>query len=263
MADPITMMLLPLLGAAGGGLIGGIGSAIGGNGWNGSYANINTGYEDNPVYQALMSQYGNANAGFASAGANMSNLLNQGIGASRQYDPTAFWKDFMAAQPELQGLISGQTGSVKNAMMTNLADFTKEAVAGAGSEMSGLGSLYSGAFGDIVGQRVGAEAAKSNVDLSTLLANLYGSLGGNLMGQFAGGRQFQTQNLVNALMSGAGLYGSQQGTYGSLMGSMLGSAADLASPLYEYQPGILDSIMSGLGLGANLGSSIGMLGSKK
>lgn len=229
------MWWLPLLGAAAGGL----GSLFGGSGWQGSNENINQDYVNNPIWQQMFGK----GKGFENSSASMNALIN----GAMNYDPNAFWKDFMGAQGDVQGLISGPTGSVKAGMDLNLANFTKQAMADTGQELSGMGSLYSGALGSIGGQKVGAEAGKSAVELSQLQAQMYNSLWGQMLPQFSQNRQMVPQ----LQMQGAGLYNSQ-------MNNMLGLGADLSSPMYQYKPGIMDSMMSGLGLGMQGMGAAGM-----
>ena len=229
------MWWLPLLGAAAGGL----GSLLGGNGLQGKNKNINQDYVNNPIYQQMFG----SGKGYEGASSQMNALIN----GAMNFDPNAFWKDFMGAQGDVQGLISGPTGSVKSGMDLNLANFTKQAMADTGQELSGMGALYSGALGNIGGQKVGAEAGKSAVDLSQLQAQMYNSLWGQMLPQFSSNRQMVPQ----LQMQGAGLYNSQ-------MNNMLGLGADLSSPMYQYQPGIMDSMMSGLGLGMQGMAAAGM-----
>lgn len=242
-------LLLSLLGPLLGGALGGLGAAAGGKSWNGTTENINTDYANNPIYQLLMKSGGMLDQ----AGAGMSAGMNAATAAANGYDPTAFWKDFMSAAPGLSSLLTGATGSVKSAMESNLADFTKQAVSQAGSNLAGMGSLYSGALGDIVGTNVGKQAAQSNVDLSTLLANMYSPLGGQMLGGFSSGRQAQANYGIQAGLGNAGLWHG-------LLNQGLGIGADLSSPVYQYQPGIMDAIMQGAGLGSSFASGLGMLG---
>jgi len=236
--DPLTLLLL---GGLGGGLLGGIGSALGGNSWNGQYTNLNKDYAKNPTYQWMMGSGGLGDV--SSAG------MNSMLAKAGSYDPTAFFKDFMSATPSLSSLISGPTGSVKSAMEDNLDAFVKKATSEAGSSLSGMGTLYSGALGDIIGKNIGTQVAQSNVDLSSLYANLFGNMSNTLMGNLASGRQAQ----MSGNLQGAGIYGN-------LLNSILGTSADMSAPMYTYQPGIMDAIMQGAGLGMQGGSGIGMLG---
>jgi hypothetical protein len=222
--DPLTLLLL----MGGGAILGGAGAAAGGADWMGKNANINTDYMNNPIYKMLF------------GGGQGSLDLNSIISSGLNYDPTQAWRDFMGAQPEMQQILSGQTGSIKSGMLANLQDFIKEATASTGSELSGMGNLYAGALGDIVGAKVGKEAARSNVDLSSIIANLYGTLAPNVLSTFAQGRMGKAQNALG---------------FG---GNMLGLGADLSSPVYQYQPGILDYVLQGAGLGLNAGSAFGM-----
>jgi hypothetical protein len=250
--DPI---LLALLLTVGGGVAGGLAGAASGASATGSNENINTAYKDNPIYKMLFGEGGKYAQWEGQFSDMLSGALKQGNAAAAAYDPTAAWKDFLSASPELMNLISGSTGSVKSALESNLADFTKTAVSEAGSNMSGMGSLYSGALGDIIGKNVGAEAAKSNVELSTLLTNLYGSMGNNLLSLFSSNES----NKASLGMQAASLGVQGAGLYSGLMGQSLGIGADLSSPVYEYKPGILDYILQGLGVGGNLGGALGQL----
>jgi hypothetical protein len=243
-----TAALIALIATLAGGAAAGAGAAAGGASFLGGNQNVNTEYANNPIYQQMFGSGG----GYANAQGQMSSLLNQAITTGQNYDPNAFWKDFMGAQPELQNLISGPTSSIKAAQEANLADFSKTAVANTAQEMSGMGSLYSGAFGDIVGQTVGKEASKAGVDLASLQANMYNSMWGNMIPQFSQNRQFQTSNVMNAM-----LQGSQN--YGNMAQTMLGLGADMSTPMYEYQPGVMDYIMKGMGLGGSIGGGLGSL----
>jgi len=240
-------LLLPLL--IGGGI--GAGSYLLNQipGLGPSAKNVNTDYTNNPIWQQLFGsgkQYENTNKG-------MESFLANAVSTSKAYDPNAFWRDFMAAQPEMQALISGPTGSFKAASEANLADFVKQATSETSSELSGMGALYSGALGEIAGQKIGKEAGKSATDLASLQASLMSQLWGSALPGFASGEQFKTSNLVNTYLSGASTYSQQ------LM-QMLGIGSDLSMPSYVQQPGLADSIMSGLGLGLQGAASIGMLG---
>jgi len=225
--DPFTLMLLM---GAGGGLLGGLGSAMGGAGWNGKNANINQDYVNNPIYKMLF--------GGGEGSLDLNSIIQSGL----NFDPTQAWRDFMGAQPDMQKILSGETGSIKSGMLSNLQDFIKEASSSTGQELSGFGGLYSGALGDIIGSKVGKEAAKSNVDLSSIIANLYGNLAPNVLGSFTQGRLGKAQNALS---------------FGS---NALGIGADLSSPMYQYQPGIMDSILQGAGVGLNAASAFGMMG---
>lgn len=240
-------LLLPLLlgGGIGAGsyllnLIPGLGPSV---------KNVNTDYTNNPIWQQLFG----SGKGYDTASKGMESFLSNAVSTSQAYDPNAFWRDFMAAQPEMQGLISGPTASFKTASEANLADFVKQATSETASELSGMGALYSGALGNITGQKIGAEAGKSGTALAQLQASLMSQLWGSALPGFAQGEQFKTSNLVNTYLSGAGTYSQQ------LM-QMLGIGSDLSMPSYVQTPGLADSIMSGLGLGLQGASAIGMLG---
>lgn len=255
--------------------------------------NVNTDYTNNPIWQQMFGSgggYANAQTGMADYLAkmggsfgkmdtslgDMSSFIANAVSTAKSYDPNAFWKDFMAAQPEMQSLISGPTGSFKAASEANLADFVKEATSGTASELSGMGALYSGAMPAIAGQKIGAEAGKSATDLASLQASLMSQLWGSMLPQFSGNEQFASSNLVNTYLGGASsslgaanAYGSQANTYlggantyASQMATMLGLGGDLSSPLYVQSPGFADSLMSGLGLGLQGASAWGMLGGK-
>jgi hypothetical protein len=229
-------MLASLLIGGGGGALSWLLNQIPGLGPKTS--NINQDYVNNPIWQQLFG----AGGGYGKTDSSMQSMLGNAITAGNAYDPTAFWKDFMAAQPGMQDIVSGATGSVKAAQEANLSDFIKQAVADTGQEMSGMGALYSGAMGNIAGQKIGAEAGKSSTDLATLQAQMLSSLMGQSMSGFQSGEQFKTSSQIQTYLGGANMYNQQ------LM-QMLGIGADLSSPVYQTQPGLADSIMGGLGLG--------------
>jgi hypothetical protein len=278
MADPISMLLLSTLIGGGAGLGKWLLDKIPGLGPGAE--NVNTDYANNPIYKMLFGEgggYADAQGGMdtqmggmESSLANMQSFLANAVSSSKAYDPNAFWKDFMAAQPDMQALISGPTGSFKAASEANLSDFVKQATSETASELSGMGALYSGALGDISGQKIGKEAGKSNTELAQLQASLMSQLWGSAIPQFSGNRQFQTQNLVNTYMGGAqtslGAANTYQGAadmYSQQLMQMLGIGADLSSPLYVQTPGLGDSIMQGLGLGSSFGSALGMIPGQK
>jgi len=263
MADPFTMLLLTLAG-------GGLGAANWGlnqiPGLGPTTKNVNTAYKDNPIWQQMFGEDGlkaQAKKGMESSFTSMESWLQNALTTSLAYDPNAFWKDFMAAQPEMQSLISGGTDSFKSAAQANLADFAKTATAETASEMSGMGSLYSGAFGDIVGSKVGKESAKAGTDLASLQAGLMSQLWGSALPQFSGNRQFQTSNLVNTYMGGAQTYQGAGNTYSQQLMQMLGIGADLSTPIYQQTPGLADMIMQGLGLGLQGAGAYGTMGTGK
>lgn len=272
MADPIILTLLGTLAGAGTGALGWL---LNQNPATGPKAtNVNQDYKNNPIWQQIMGMMGGTRegqnemmGGMKSSLSDMSGFLANAVSSSKAYDPNAFWKDFMAAQPEMQGLISGPTGSFKSAAQANLADFVKEATAGTASELSGMGSLYSGALGSIAGQKIGSEAGKYNTQLAQLESGMLSNLYGLAMPAFSRGREFQTQNLVNTYLSGAqsqlgaaNTYLGGANMYANQLASMLGIGADLSAPVYVTQPGLGDALMGGLGAGMNFGSGLGMLG---
>jgi hypothetical protein len=232
----------------------------------GSTENVNEDYEKNPFYQMLFGsggQYANLQGNQDASMRAMQSFLMNAITSAQAYDPNAFWKDFMAAQPGMQELISGPAGSFKSASEANLADFVKQATSETASELSGMGSLYSGALGEIAGGKIGKEAGKSSTELAQLQASLMSQLWGSALPQFAGGRQFQTQNLVNAYLGGANteLGGAQM--YASQLANMLGIGADMATPVFKANRGALDYLAQALGLGLQGVGAFGMLGGNK
>lgn len=236
------------------------GAGIGGLSWllnqipglGPSTKNINTDYANNPIWQQLFG----ANGEYAAKNKGMESFLSNAVSSAKAYDPNAFWKDFMAAQPEMQALISGPTDSFKSASMANLKDFADVATSETASNLSGMGSLYSGALGSIAGQKIGAEAGKSSTELAQLQASLLSQLFGGALSGFSSGEQFKTQTSVNTYLQGANTYSQQLMT-------MLGIGSDLSAPVYQQQPGLADSLMGGLGLGLQGYAALGMSDSGK
>jgi hypothetical protein len=272
--------LLPLLLGAGTGIGSWLLNKIPGLGPSAQNVNPESEFSKNPIYQMLFGAGGQAAGAQANQAAmmggmgqslgDMQSFLRNAVSTSQAYDPNAFWKDFMAAQPEMQALISGPTGSFKSAAESNLSDFVKQATAETGQEMSQMGSLYSGAMGSITGTKIGQEAKKAGTDLASLQAGLMSQMWGSALPQFSAGRQFQTSNLVNTYLQGgqmnlgaAGVYQGAAGMYGNQLMQMLGIGADLSSPVYVQQPGIGDALMQGLGFGLQGGAVMGMLPQKK
>lgn len=224
----------------------GIGAGGGGLSWllnqipglGPSSKNVNTDYVNNPIWQQLFGSGGQ----YAGTQKSMESFLANAVAGAKAYDPNAFWKDFLAAQPEMQGIVSGATGSLKAAQQENLSNFIKQAVSETGQELSGMGALYSGAMGSLAGAKIGSEAGKYNTELASLQAQMLNSLYGNTLSGFQGGEQFRTSSLLNTYLSGANTYSQQ-------MMQMLGIGSDLSAPVYQQTPGLADSIMGGLGLG--------------
>jgi hypothetical protein len=248
-------LLVPLLGALLGGAVGGIGSAAQGNAWNGSYENINTGAEDTAGYKNLMDASGNYSDLMNQMLTSMTGALGKAESTAQNYDTRGFWKDFMKSIPDIQSMTTDSTSWLRSALESNLSNFTKQAVAESSSDLSGMGNLYSGALGSIIGTKAGEKAGESNTQLASMMSSLFGNLAQSSMSNASAQSQTKLSSILQSLLTGANQYGSLAGTYGSLSAQTLGQAAEMTTPVYEYQQGIWDSIMQGMVLGTNFGSS--------
>ncbi|MDX9826609.1 MAG: hypothetical protein RBT73_02575 [Spirochaetia bacterium] len=209
---------------------------------------------------ALTNEANFGKAGMEGAIAGMSPVTAGNVG----FDPNAYWGNFMGQAGDLQGLVMGPQGDLQRGLTARAGELATQATQGAASNLSGLGSLYSGATLKAAGNANAQAFGDVANTLGQQSLNLYGNLAGQAMGNSLGAQgqglsamqgnqnadlQAQMANQQNSL----GL----AGLYGGLYGQGVGGLAQYGTPTYvQGQSGGIGSMFSGALGGALAGGSI-------
>ena len=209
---------------------------------------------------ALTNEANFGKAGMEGAIAGMSPVTAGNVG----FDPNAYWGNFMGQAGDLQGLVMGPQGDLQRGLTARAGELATQATQGAASNLSGLGSLYSGATLKAAGNANAQAFGDVANTLGQQSLNMYGNLAGQAMGNSLGA---QGQNLsamqgnqnaaLQAQMANAQNSLGLAGLYGGLYGQGVGGLAQYGTPTFtQKQSGGLGGALGSLG-GAAIGGYLG------
>ena len=189
---------------------------------------------------ALTNEANFGKAGMEGAIAGMSPVTAGNV----NFDPNAYWGNFMGQAGDLQGLVMGPQGDLQRGLTARAGELATQATQGAASNLSGLGSLYSGATLKAAGNANAQAFGDVANTLGQQSLNLHGNLAGQAMGNSLGA---QGQNLsamqgnqnadLQAQMANAQNSLGLAGLYGGLYGQGVGGLAQYGTPTYIQNAG--------------------------
>jgi len=168
---------------------------------------------------------------------NFGNLQDQYSGQFNQWDPQGGLNAFLGMAPQLQGLVSGATSDLENAMRGRTSQTIRSGIDTAGSELAGMGARDSSAFMEAAAG-IGANASRdAAIAMNQGQMDLTGQLWNQGLGQAYG-----SNNLMGQLLSS--LLGNTMAGQSSLYGTIGGFGAPVyGAPQYEYQPGFFEKYL--------------------
>jgi len=209
----------------------------------------------NPYTDQIMNRFQQM---MPAAQAGMNDVAQQAMGAD--YNPEKALNMFMERIPELQDVVSESVRPMRMAgedWAKAAADQARQDVA---QQYSGQGGLYSGGFGQAVGQGMAEPYLQANQQSQQLQAqmaqNLYGQTMDQLAQQYAQGKQMEMQGLGTA----GEMYGQQFNLAGQGMAQM--GAPEYWQPQYVQEPedpSVLGNALSGGVMGLATGGLPGAL----
>lgn len=169
-----------------------------------------------------------------------------------EYDPNAWFSQWMSQMPQMQGLAQMATepfDAAGTSYAARAADMARRKV----EQQYGGGGLYSGAFGKAVGEGMAMPYLQAAANSEQLQGNIFAQLAGQGMGLNAQGQQYETTSQLQALAEQGGLWGNQMNIAGSGMASL--GAPEWWQPTYVQEQ---DPLMGALG-GALSGAATGLM----
>ena len=134
-------------------------------------------------------------------------------------DPTAYYNNFMSQASGLADLVSGSQSALQTSLTERAGQLATEATNSAASNLSGLGSLYSGATLGAAADASSKAFADVANQLGTQQINLTGNLWNTALGTAASSQSASDSANLQALLGAASGYGD---VYGSALSGLTG-----------------------------------------
>jgi len=170
----------------------------------------------------------------------LQNTINQ-IGSAQSLgnvvaaqNPQAYWNAFMSQAPQLQGLIQGAQSPLEQGLRERASRLSQEAINNVASNLSGLGSLYSGATLEQASKAASQAFGDVASQLGSQQIGLFGNLAGQALGQAGSAYQDLFRNQLQAASGDIGNLFNLAGLYGGIYGQGLQGITQYGTPTY-YQ----------------------------